>query len=207
MRPAGLFVLRERDTPIVAFAGGSGITPVISIIKTALATTTRPILLVYANRSADAVIFAAELERLARESGGRLLDPSPSRCRRAGFLDAAPVRRPRRRRAHADFYVCGPGPYMDVGRGGPGVRSASSPSGCSSSASSSPTRRPPPTPRSPTESVVIRIERREHTLAYQAGDTVLETARRGGLRPPFRASPGVVRRAWRTSTRERSACA
>ena len=30
-----------------------------------------------------------------------------------------------------------------------------------------------------TESVVIRLERRKHTLAYQAGDTVLEAARRG----------------------------
>ena len=41
MRPTGLFVLRDRDAPIVAFAGGSGITPVISIIKSALATTSR----------------------------------------------------------------------------------------------------------------------------------------------------------------------
>ena len=40
--------LAPHATPIVAFAGGSGITPVISIIKSALATTTRAILLVYA---------------------------------------------------------------------------------------------------------------------------------------------------------------
>src|SRR4029077_13808905 len=46
--PAGLFVLRAVATPIVAFAGGSGITPILSIIKTALATTTREIMLVYA---------------------------------------------------------------------------------------------------------------------------------------------------------------
>src|SRR5262245_63482650 len=72
MRPTGLFVLRETDVPIVAFAGGSGITPVISIIKSALATTTRSIRLVYANRSADAVIFAGELERLRSAPGGRL---------------------------------------------------------------------------------------------------------------------------------------
>src|SRR6476646_8965614 len=64
MRPSGLFVLHDRDTPVVAFAGGSGITPVMSIIKTALATTTRPLLLVYANRSADAGIFDAELAQL-----------------------------------------------------------------------------------------------------------------------------------------------
>ena len=48
MRPAGLFVLRATDAPIVAFAGGSGITPVISLVKSALVATERPIMLVYA---------------------------------------------------------------------------------------------------------------------------------------------------------------
>src|SRR4051812_26500598 len=72
MRPTGLFVLHDRDIPIVAFAGGSGITPVISIVKSALATTARHITLVYANRAADAVIFADELEQLRASSDGRL---------------------------------------------------------------------------------------------------------------------------------------
>jgi len=57
--PTGRFVLRAAEVPIVAFAGGSGITPVLSILKSALATTAREIALVYANRSADSVIFAA----------------------------------------------------------------------------------------------------------------------------------------------------
>ena len=38
--------------------------------------------------------------------------------------------------------------------------------------------------------VVIRLERRKHTLVYQPGDTILETARRGGLRPPFSCEAG-----------------
>src|SRR3990172_1192828 len=37
--PAGLFVLNDKRRRIVFFAGGGGITPVISLIKTALATT------------------------------------------------------------------------------------------------------------------------------------------------------------------------
>jgi ferredoxin len=41
-----------------------------------------------------------------------------------------------------------------------------------------------------TESVVIRLEGRKHTLPYRAGDTVLETARRAGLRPPFSCQAG-----------------
>ena len=113
MRPTGLFVLRATDVPIVAFAGGSGITPVMSIVKTALSTTTRSITLVYANRSVDSVIFADDLERLQAASGGRLtvhhhLDSE------LGFLDAEQCAALVGVRAHADFYVCGPGAYMDV---------------------------------------------------------------------------------------------
>jgi 3-ketosteroid 9alpha-monooxygenase subunit B len=38
--------------------------------------------------------------------------------------------------------------------------------------------------------VVIRLERRKHTVEYREGDTLLETARRGGLRPPSSCEAG-----------------
>jgi ferredoxin-NADP reductase len=117
MPPAGRFVLRTAATPIVAFAGGSGITPVLSIVKTALARTSREIALVYANRGPDSIIFADVLERLRAGSGGRLsvhhhLDSE------SGLLDAAACAALVGDRTQADFYVCGPGPYMDVARAG-----------------------------------------------------------------------------------------
>jgi ferredoxin len=40
------------------------------------------------------------------------------------------------------------------------------------------------------ESLVIRLDRRKHTVPYRAGETVLETARRGGLRPPSSCEAG-----------------
>ena len=40
------------------------------------------------------------------------------------------------------------------------------------------------------EELVIRLDRRKHTLPYRTGDTVLETARRGGLRPPSNCEAG-----------------
>jgi ferredoxin-NADP reductase len=190
MPPAGLFVLRDTDAPLVAFAGGSGITPVMSVLKTALATTDRSMLLVYANRGADSVIFQAELERLRAGSDDRLvvhhhLDTE------SGFLDAARCVALVGDRAHADFYVCGPGPYMDIveiALGSLGV----------------PAERvfierfvvPEDEPRTSgdgavtTESLVVRIERRTHALAYQPGDTLLEAARRGGLQPPYQCESG-----------------
>lgn len=40
------------------------------------------------------------------------------------------------------------------------------------------------------ESLVIRLDRRKHTVRYVVGDTVLEAARRGGLNPPFSCEAG-----------------
>jgi 3-ketosteroid 9alpha-monooxygenase subunit B len=187
MRPAGLFVLRPTDVPIVAFAGGSGITPVIAIVKSALATTTRPITLVYANRGADSVIFADELERLRATAGGRLSVHHHLDAER-GFLDAPACAALVGERTDADFYVCGPGPYMDTVEAGLALLGI------------------PPAqlfierftvdeadvadPVSVTETLVIRLDRRKHTIAYPAGHTVLDAARRAGLSPPFSCESG-----------------
>ena len=113
MKPAGHFCLQARETPLVFFSGGSGITPVISILKSALATTQRPMHLLYANRDQDSIIFGAELRALEAEHPGRLklvhrLDDTD------GFLDLASARSVVASAPGADFYVCGPGPFMDV---------------------------------------------------------------------------------------------
>jgi ferredoxin len=43
---------------------------------------------------------------------------------------------------------------------------------------------------SETESVVIRLGGRKHIVTYEPGDTLLETARRANLRPPFSCERG-----------------
>jgi 3-ketosteroid 9alpha-monooxygenase subunit B len=190
MRPTGLFVLHERadDHPIVAFAGGSGITPVISIVKTALATTARPITLVYANRDAESVIFGEVLRALATSSAGRL-SVHEHLDRERGFLDAVACEALIGERAHADFYVCGPGPYMDV------VEQALASVGAppeqvfierfvtpeTATAEAAPAT---------TESLTITLEGATRTIPYRAGDTVLEAARRAGVNPPFSCEMG-----------------
>jgi len=188
MRPAGLFVLHDVDVPIVAFAGGSGITPVISIVKTALATTTRPIVLVYANRDAESVIFAAELDRLEAQSAGRLtvhrhLDAD------AGFLDVAACVALVGERTDAHFYVCGPGPYMDVVEAALeslGVR----PSQLFVERFVVPGEVPTLTESSHTETLAVKLAGRTHTLDYQLGDTILDATRRASLGAPFSCESG-----------------
>lgn len=57
----------------LAFAGGSGITPVLSIVKTVLAREPRSrVTLVYANRTIASIMFREELEDLKNRYLGRL---------------------------------------------------------------------------------------------------------------------------------------
>jgi 3-ketosteroid 9alpha-monooxygenase subunit B len=188
MRPAGLFVLRDASVPIVAFAGGSGITPILSIVKTALATTQREIALVYANRDAASVIFAAELERLRAASGGRLTVHHHLDAER-GFLDAAACAERAGERTDADFYLCGPAPFMDVVEDGLALRRVA-PSRIFVERFEVPEPPPVASEASETESLVIRLERRKHVVKYERGDTILGAARRAGLRAPFSCERG-----------------
>lgn len=73
--PSGSFVLPDAASRrhVVLVAGGSGITPIASILRDTLARDGRTrFTLVYGNRSEADVIFARELAALASASGGRL---------------------------------------------------------------------------------------------------------------------------------------
>ncbi len=107
--PEGRFVLTGTEAPLSLFAGGSGITPVISLLKSALVETRRPIRLFYANRTERAVIFRDELDGIARAHADRVeimhhLDDVHGLVTR-GVL---------RGDASEDHYVCGPAPFMDA---------------------------------------------------------------------------------------------
>jgi 3-ketosteroid 9alpha-monooxygenase subunit B len=113
--PAGTFCPRSLDGEFLLFAAGSGITPVISILKSVLAAGRGRVALVYANRDEQSVIFSAELRRLAASSAGRLvvlhwLDSLQGTPAAAGIAALA--------RPYADWepYICGPDPYLTVVR-------------------------------------------------------------------------------------------
>ncbi|WP_028222542.1 ferredoxin--NADP reductase [Paraburkholderia oxyphila] len=72
MAPAGVFTPRSLDDDLLLFAGGSGITPVLSILKAALVGGRGMLTLIYANRDESSVIFGAALRDLAQRHPGRL---------------------------------------------------------------------------------------------------------------------------------------
>jgi len=199
MRPAGLFTLRNQDQRIILFGGGSGITPCISIIKTALATTHRKVRLVYANRDEESVIFKAELANFEQRYPDRL-EVVHRYDVMHGFADAAAVRGYVANDIDADFYICGPGPFMDVVQstllglgvspervfierfGSPGALPAGS----------GPARGAPVAAAGGDAAATITISLHGETreVAYTAGDTVLVTARKAGMEPPFACEEG-----------------
>ena len=186
--PAGLFVLRASDAPLVAFAGGSGITPILSIVKSALLTTRRDVRLVYANRDRGGVIFADALASLGARFGGRLtvhhhLDAE------SGLLDAAACAALAGERTDADVYLCGPAPFMDVVAAGLELRHVD-PQRVLVERFELPAEPSDAQPASRTESLVIRLDGRRHTIAYERGDTILGAARRAGLKPPYNCQAG-----------------
>lgn len=73
MPPMGGFTLApENDKIYVAFAAGSGITPIISMIKSVLNNSNSKFVLYYGNKTSDATIFKNELDELVKQFAGRL---------------------------------------------------------------------------------------------------------------------------------------
>ncbi|AHH21635.1 putative oxidoreductase [Nocardia nova SH22a] len=71
--PSGIFTPKDLDEDLLLFAAGSGVTPVMSILKSALARGSARIVLVYANRDPESVIFAEELRELTAKNPQRLV--------------------------------------------------------------------------------------------------------------------------------------
>ncbi|MBU9766851.1 ferredoxin--NADP reductase [Mycobacterium sp. TNTM28] len=111
LAPSGTFVPRNLDTDFLLLAAGSGITPMMAICKSALAEGTGNVVLVYANRDENSVIFAATLRELAAKYPDRFtvvhwlesVQGLPSAAALAALV--APY-------ASREAFICGPGPFM-----------------------------------------------------------------------------------------------
>lgn len=191
-RPTGRFCLRDTEVPLLGFSGGSGITPVLSLAKSALATTARRVRLLCADRDAESVIFGTTMLELAERYRGRLqvvrhLDSV------AGLLDPAAVREFVGADGHADSYVCGPEKFMEMVEGalpGPGAIfserfGAPVPELADSNIEAAVTES-----GASRGTVTIFLNRKKATVPRHAGETLLESARRAGLTPPFSCESG-----------------
>jgi 3-ketosteroid 9alpha-monooxygenase subunit B len=111
--PSGVFTPKRLDDDLLLFAAGSGITPVISILKSALAAGSGQVALFYANRDAESIIFATELAELGAKYAGRLTNTLWLQSER-GLPSAADLAKFATAHASHTTFLCGPGPFMDL---------------------------------------------------------------------------------------------
>lgn len=111
--PAGIFTPKSLDGDFLLFGGGSGITPVLSIIRSVLNNGKGRMRLFYANRDERSIIFGQELARLSREHPKRLqvihwLDSVQ------GIPSQAQIEALASGWENATCFICGPGMFMDT---------------------------------------------------------------------------------------------
>jgi len=124
---AGFFTLPtniEKPKAFFFFAAGGGIAPVLPLIKTILATSTLPrVVLVYSNSSPKTTIFLNEIEALLKTYAPRLSveflfsnAQNLLRARLSKFLvaDLVNVTYAAVPKSDTLYYLCGPYPYMQM---------------------------------------------------------------------------------------------
>ncbi|HDS0919621.1 TPA: ferredoxin--NADP reductase [Pseudomonas putida] len=188
LAPAGVFVPRQLGTDLLLFGGGSGITPVLSILRSALLAGTGRILLIYANRDEASVIFRDSLKALASAHPQRLqvihwLDSVQ------GIASVSQLAELARPFVSAEAFICGPGPFMDAAVAALQALDMPSAQVHVERFVSLPEEGEVAVPaavdtRHPSSQLSVRLDGEEFEVPCAEGETLLNAMRRAGLSPP-----------------------
>ena len=213
MTPTGRFGLTPnpaRARNLVAFAAGSGITPILSILRSVLESEpSSHCTLVYANRSTGDIMFRETLETLKNRHLGRFsLLHILSREEQDipllhGRLDAERVAKLLRRAAPQridDLFICGPAPMIEI------VEHAGRAHGIAADAIHierfvasdggipHQSRAAPPTreaAQTTTNTVTVIADGKRHAVPIADGEKILDAALRAGLDLPYACKGGM----------------
>ena len=191
--PAGMFVPSSLDDDFLLLAAGSGITPVMSILKSVLAAGRGRVVLVYANRDEQSVIFASALKDLAAVAKSRLLivhwldvlQGLPAADQLASLV---------RPFAAYQIFASGPDPFLSV------VRAAASAAGVAPRAvhverfvslQHNPFDAPEPVAGGIAATLEVTLDGATTSLAWSAGTRMLDVLIDADLDPPFSCREGI----------------
>lgn len=195
MPPEGNFTLKHPEKALILFAAGSGITPIISILKQYVKEGSSRVYLFYGNRTEEDVIFKAELEQLRAANSDRLMIQH--------FLSSNGERLDKERvmslvgnagAGIADYYICGPEGMISS------VKGAMEEAGLPKEEifieyfASPELEKNTQTVSSNSNSVsdvTVVLDGEEHQLELEEGESILEGAERFGIDPPFSCHSGV----------------
>jgi ring-1,2-phenylacetyl-CoA epoxidase subunit PaaE len=215
LEPYGNFSLNYKSadlSDLVLIGAGSGITPLISMLKSALSHAQNRICLIYGSRSEADILFHHEIELLQALHPGRLrveyfLSREVHGKYNAGRISTVGVMQaikawPEIKSEEANYYLCGPKAMMDeVESGLKSHRTDSNRihresfvltvSDQYSEAVSSSDAKPAESTSPSMHTVQIILEGRTHTLEVAKGRYILETALDAGLDLPYACTMGV----------------
>lgn len=117
--PYGVFTELFSVSPKVLFiAGGIGITPIRSLME-AMVRHKKDVMLLYANKTAQDIVFKKELETIASEHGGavtHIISHDSAYPGEKGYLDKEKISRLVPDLSLREVYLCGPVPMMNTVR-------------------------------------------------------------------------------------------
>jgi len=191
--PAGLFTPASLNGDFLLLAAGSGITPVMSILKSVLAGGRGKVVLVYANRDENSIIFGNALRELAASAGSRLLvvhllDSVQGTPTADGLQPLV--------RAFVGYqiFACGPDPYLAV------VKDATAAVGMPPrsvrverflSLQDNPFESPEPAEDGVEAILEVTLDGQTKSLAWAAGTRMLDVLIDAELDPPYSCREGV----------------
>jgi len=196
MAPDGNFTLKNMEQPLVLFAAGSGITPIFSILKDALANGNQTVHLYYGNRSEEEIIFNAQLKNLRAQypnrfmvqhylsSNGERIDQERTKNIVSSLNDT---------KSDAQFFICGPEEMIKA------VKNGLEASSIAKDQINIEYFARPKTDKKVTEEVVsgdvsdiqVVIDGEEYDITLEPGEAILDGASRIGVDPPFSCQSGV----------------
>jgi 3-ketosteroid 9alpha-monooxygenase subunit B len=192
LRPAGTFTPGALDGDLLLLAAGSGITPVMSILKSSLHAGTGSVVLLYANRDERSVIFAAELRGLTAAHPGRLTVVHWLETVQ-GVPDAAAWRSLLLPHLTREAFICGPARFMDLtvaALADLGVDPARIHVERFSSLVGDPFRQVELDTSGPTSTVEVELDGERRTVAWPQRSTLLDVLLADGLDAPFSCREG-----------------
>jgi ring-1,2-phenylacetyl-CoA epoxidase subunit PaaE len=207
MEPMGMFtpeISENKSRRAIFFAGGSGITPIYSLIKSMLLKEPKSTLtLIYGNRNKEYIIFHKELKALSEKHDNFtvkhiLQEDSDNIADYVGLPDQEMIHRILRdveADKDSEVYICGPQPMMDL------VNTTSIEYGISQDKISFESFVAGKT--SPSEifednssddslsEVLIILDGEEHTISVSKGRPILEQALEQGIDMPYSCQSGL----------------
>lgn len=208
MGPDGKFTIDtdvDNNRHIVLIGGGSGITPLMSILKSTLPFEIQTqVSLIYANRNENSIIFEKELEKIKRKfpNNFRLMHFVDKKKNanwqggKEGFLTPIALREtlqqlPQYGANQTEYYLCGPQGLIDAVQATlEGLNTPKDKIHREFFLIEKADIAPPPVSIS-TQTVKIQYEGDTHEITVKPKDSILDAAMESGLDLPFSCQSGI----------------